>query len=111
MRLLALASALLLFGCTAPPEKTCEKLIALRRADAATRNKPFAPEREAQLRDKCLADMREMDGRDRDAYVCAADCIGRVNDLDLASTCVSLCDHKKPPKPAPADSLVKPATP
>ena len=50
-----------LLGCTAAPEKTCEKIVSLRRADAQTRGKSFTPEREAQVRDKCLADMREMD--------------------------------------------------
>ncbi|MGZ3418259.1 MAG: hypothetical protein ACXVEF_02360 [Polyangiales bacterium] len=105
----ALIAAIAL-GCTAPPEKTCEALIKLRRADAASRNKPLTPEKEAQLQGKCVADMREMEERDHDAYVCAADCVGRVNDLDLASTCVSLCDYKKNTKPAPSSSLV-PATP
>jgi hypothetical protein len=111
-RLLLAALVSLAFACTASPEKTCEKLIGLRRADAASRNKPLSPDKEAQLRTKCVADMQEMDGRDRDAYVCSADCIGRINELDLAMTCMSLCDYKKPaPKPAPADSLVAPSMP
>lgn len=112
MRVVLAAVLSFVFACTASPEKTCEKLVGLRRADALSRNQPLSPEREAQLRTKCVADMREMDGRDRDAYICSADCIGRVNELEIAATCVSLCDYKKPaPKPAPADSLMAPPMP
>jgi hypothetical protein len=107
MRLLLAALVSFALACTASPEKTCEKLLELRRA-----SKPLSPDKEAQLRTKCIADMQEMDGRDRDAYVCSADCIGRTNELEIASTCLTLCDYKKPAaKPAPADSLVTPSIP
>jgi hypothetical protein len=115
MRRLLFAVVLIGLGCTAAPEKTCEQMLGLRRADAQARGKPFTPEREAQVRDKCLAEMREMDGRDRDAYVCAADCIRRANEAEIATICVNLCDYKKKQiaKPAPASSIAAPlpATP
>lgn len=95
-------------ACTPSIDETCNKMIALHRSDAATRGKPFPADREAKTREKCLADMHEMDGRDPDAYKCSADCIKRVKELDFALTCVSLCDYTKEKKPAAAPSTVVP---
>jgi hypothetical protein len=82
----------------ATPEETCAKMRALADEEAKAEGKSFKLNVE-----KCLAQLREIQGRDPEAYRCAANVISKVKTLDTAFVSISMCDKNRPKPKAPPD--------